>query len=198
MIGIGTPTPKAAAKAGLYAPRSMFPEDVNDHCRKQVDAIGGSCQASSGRLHDVFSSQTYRPRLPERQHAAPFCERACALTVGIAAAFQGLAVHLPAILQHLQQLGDGALAHLVPHRAQRRRQLGVALRAPPQRSHRIALPACSKYCVRPRTSSASSCRQRPNSPWAAARHWSGPQRWKVQMSTRHTSRRQRSSESLRK
>jgi len=39
-----------------------------------------------------------------------------------------------------------------------------------RRSKISALPACPKCCVRPRTSSASSCRQRPSSPWAADRH----------------------------
>ena len=61
------------------------------------------------------------------------------VTVRIAAAFQRLAVHLPTVLQQPQQLGNAALGNPVPHRAQRRRQLRVALRDPQQRSHRIAL-----------------------------------------------------------
>jgi hypothetical protein len=35
------------ANTGFYAPRSMFPVDVNDHCRKQVEAISGSLASGS-------------------------------------------------------------------------------------------------------------------------------------------------------
>ena len=60
------------------------------------------------------------------------------VTVRIAAAFQRLAVDLPTVVQHVQQLGNAALGNPVPYSAQRRRQLRMALRDPQQRSHRIA------------------------------------------------------------
>src|SRR3954462_4062661 len=50
----------------------------------------------------------------------------------------GLAIDVAAILQPLQQLRNGRGTHLMADRAQRRRQLLVALRDPPQRAHRIA------------------------------------------------------------
>src|SRR5450830_1434895 len=55
-----------------------------------------------------------------------------AVTVGMMAAFLGLAVDLPTVFQLDQQLGDAAGADLVPHRAQSCRKLGVALRHPQQ------------------------------------------------------------------
>ena len=60
-----------------------------------------------------------------------------AVTVGMMAAFLGLAVDLPTVFQLDQQLGDAAGADLVPHRAQSCRKLGVALRHPQQRPRRI-------------------------------------------------------------
>src|SRR3954447_9164246 len=60
------------------------------------------------------------------------------IAIRMAAAVLGLAVDVAAVAQRLQQLGKARGADLVIHRAQRRRQLVVALRDPPQRPHRIA------------------------------------------------------------
>ncbi len=53
------------------------------------------------------------------------------------ASFLGLSVDLTAVLQFAQQLGDAAGGDLMPHRAQCRSKLGVALRHPQQRPRRI-------------------------------------------------------------
>ena len=59
--------------------------------------------------------------------------------VGVATTLQGLAIHLPAVSQRCQQFRDRALADPVPHCAQRRCQLRMALRNPSQQPHRVAL-----------------------------------------------------------
>ena len=84
--------------------------------------------------------------------------------VGIADAFQRLAIHLPAVLQRRKQLGDGARADLVPHRAQPRRQFRVALRDPPQRPHRVALGRGFQQL----TQVFQQCRIRLRQRWSAA------------------------------
>ena len=63
----------------------------------------------------------------------------CASRSGLRLPLQGLAIHLPAVLQRCQQFRDGALADPVPHCAQRRCQLRMALRNPSQQPHRVAL-----------------------------------------------------------
>src|SRR4029077_4564533 len=60
------------------------------------------------------------------------------IAVGMTAAFLGLAIDLPAVAKAFEQLGDAARRHLMPHVAQRRGELCMALRYPHQRSHRIA------------------------------------------------------------
>src|SRR5271167_1992420 len=60
------------------------------------------------------------------------------VAIGMFAAFLGLAVGMATILQFPQQLGNARGADFVTHRAERRRQLVVALGDPSQRSHRIA------------------------------------------------------------
>jgi hypothetical protein len=52
------------------------------------------------------------------------------ISVGIMAAFQGLAVHLPTVFQQAQQFWDTAIRDLVAHLAQCRSQFRVALRHP--------------------------------------------------------------------
>src|SRR5271166_1002770 len=77
------------------------------------------------------------------------------ITIGIAAAFEGLAVRLPAVLQQAEQLWNAALANLVTHRTQRRCQLRVAFRDPQQRSHggRTGSPIVAGSSSRRRSSS---------------------------------------------
>ena len=60
------------------------------------------------------------------------------VAIRIAAAFQGLAIDLPTVLQQPKQLWDAALGNAVSHSMQCIRQLRVALRHPQQRSRRIA------------------------------------------------------------
>ena len=60
------------------------------------------------------------------------------VAVRIVAAFQCLAVHLPAVFQQTQQFGDAAIGDPMTHLTQGRGQLRVAFRYPHQRPHRIA------------------------------------------------------------
>ena len=60
------------------------------------------------------------------------------IAIGVAAAFEGLAVDLPTVAQQRQQLGNAALADPVSLGTQRVRQLRVALGHPQQRAHWIA------------------------------------------------------------
>src|SRR5689334_20535542 len=59
------------------------------------------------------------------------------IAIRMTAAVLGLAIDVATVVQYRQQLGKARGADLVTHRAQRRRQLVVALRNPPQRPHRI-------------------------------------------------------------
>ena len=82
------------------------------------------------------------------------------------AALLGLAIDLAAVVKLFKKLGDAALCNLMPHGAQRRRELGVALRHPKQRSHRIAQrrgfddpsQIVQKRCIRLRKRAPSSAR----------------------------------------
>ena len=60
------------------------------------------------------------------------------IPVGMMAALLGLAIDLAAVVEVFKKLGDAALCNLMPHGAQRRRKLGVALRNPEQWPHWIA------------------------------------------------------------
>lgn len=54
------------------------------------------------------------------------------IAIGVVGAFLGLAVDVAAVPQPFQQLRDARGTHLVAHTAQRRRQIGMALRHPAQ------------------------------------------------------------------
>lgn len=60
------------------------------------------------------------------------------VAIGVARAFLGLAIDLPAIAEPFEQLRDARRRDLMSHLAQRRCKLGVALRDPEQWPHRIA------------------------------------------------------------
>ena len=105
---------------------------------RPVIAAGVLVQGPIGSFFFVSIEITGLPAACIVSAAALICSN-CASRSGLRTLSSVLQYHLPAVLQRPQQFGDGALAGLIPHRAQRRCQLGVALRDPPQRPHRVAL-----------------------------------------------------------
>jgi hypothetical protein len=105
-------------------------------------AFGAVVAAGIFEIADIFLlfgvDRDHRLAIDLKRENLPVYMLELRVPVGMAAAFQALAIDLTTVARLFQQSGQAAGRDPMPHRDQRRRQFGVALRHPQQGPHGIA------------------------------------------------------------